>query len=301
MRGCWFTKVTLIVLALVLAFGASCAREGAKTSDKIVVAVSILPQVEFVEEVGGDKVDVIVMVPSGASPHTYEPTPSQMTGLSQARMYTKVGSGIEFELIWMDDLIALNEDMLVIDCSQGVKLQEVAGAHGQEVEGDHEHGMMDPHIWMSPRNAQIMVQNICSGLIQIDPDNWVYYERNRDVYLEKLDQLDQDIQDGLSEVPSRVFMVYHPALGYFARDYNLTMIAIEEEGKEPTPAGLAYLIEQAKEQNIEAIFASSRSNPQGAQVIADAIGGRVVFVDVLARDYLVNLRILLDELVPAME
>jgi len=249
-----------------------------------------------VENIGGDKVDVTVMVPPGASPHTYEPTPSQMAALSEARLYAKVGSSVEFELTWMDKLVAQNKNMLVVDCSKGIELQPMTASDEEKPAGS-----MDPHIWMSPRNAQIMVQNIANGLIHIDPDNRAYYEQNRDVYLQKLAQLDQDIREGLSGVRNRVFMVYHPAFGYFASSYDLTMLPIEAEGKEPTPAGLQHLIEQAKEQNIRVVFAEPQFNPQSAKVIADAINGRVVLIDPLARDYIENLRILLGELAQAME
>lgn len=278
---------------------ASCS-QNTEVTTKLGVIVTILPQAEFVENIGGDKVSITVMVPPGASPHTYEPTPSQMAALSEARLYARVGSGVEFELTWMDKLIAQNKDMLVVDCSQGVPLQEMAA--DDEHEGDeHEHGAMDPHIWMSPKNAQIMVQNIAAGLIQIDPDNRGYYEQNRYAYLQKLAQLDRDIRNGLSGVINRTFMVYHPAFGYFASNYDLTMLPIEAEGKEPTPAGLQHLIEQSKEHNIRVIFAEPQFNPQSARVIADAIDGRVVLINALARDYIDNLHTLMVEMVQAME
>jgi zinc transport system substrate-binding protein len=172
----------------------------------------------------------------------------------------------------------------------------------EEHEGEeHEHGDMDPHIWMSPQNTQIMVGNIADGLIQVDPENRVDYEQNRDAYLQKLEQLDLDIREGLSGVKNRVFMVYHPAFGYFASNYDLTMLPVEAEGKEPTPSGLQHLIEQAKEHQIHVVFASPQFNPQSAKVIADAIDGRVVLINPLARDYIENLRILMGELVQAME
>ena len=197
--------------------------------------------------------------------------------------------------------------MLVVDCSKGVQLRELVSAHELEDEEhednghEHEHGAMDPHIWMSPRNTQIMVGNIADGLIQIDPENRVYYEQNRDAYLKKLAQLDQDIHEGLSGVKNRVFMVYHPAFGYFAGSYDLTMLPIEDEGKEPTPAGLQHLIEQAKEHDIRVVFAEPQFNPQSAKVIADAIDGRVVLINPLARDYIENISTLMGELVQAME
>jgi len=281
----------LLLLAVVLAISILSCERKEEISGKIKVVVTIPPQAEFVERVGGEKVAVTVMVPPGANLHTYEPTPSQMTSLAKAQMYAKVGSGIEFELVWMDKLMAINKDMLVVDCSRGIEIQGMVG----------EQEAMDPHIWMSPRNVKIMVQNIFEGLVQIDPDGEAYYQRNLGSYLQELTRLDQDIRDGLAGVTNRRFMVYHPAFGYFAREYNLTMLPIEAEGKEPTAAGLARLIEQAREHDIKVIFAEPQFNPQSAEVIAEAIGGRVVLIDPLARDYLANMRRLLDELVSAMQ
>jgi len=280
-------------------FVISCTQEG-EASDKIGIIVTIPPQAEFAEKVGGENVDVTIMVPPGASPHTYDPTPSQIVEVARAEIYAKVGSGINFELVWIDKLTAQNDDILIVDCSEGVQLIEMAGIEEHEEE-DHAHGTMDPHIWMSPMNARIMVQNICDGLVQVDPANRAYYEANRDAYLLSLEQLDQDIRDGLSQVTNRIFMVYHPAFGYFAEAYDLTMLPIEAEGKEPTAAELVRLIDTAKEHNIKIIFASPQFNPQSAEVIADKIGGRVVFIDSMARDYINNLRTLLGELVVAME
>ena len=293
---------TLIVciLATGLMFTVlSCAPEG-EADDRVGVVVTVLPQAEFVENVGGEKVSVTVLVPPGASPHTYEPKPAQMAALAEAEMYAKVGSGVEFELVWLDKLIATNKGMTVVDCSKGVELQET------EAEGEHEkehenHSRMDPHIWMSPLNAQIMVRNICDGLIGVDPENRRYYEQNRDDYLQQLTEIDRKMRDGLAEVKNRRFMVYHPAFGYFASEYNLDMITIEEGGKEPTAASLVRLIEQAKAHDIRVIFAEPQFNPKSAEVIAEAIGGRVVLIDPLAKDYIDNLRIILSEMLPVME
>jgi len=281
-RTRWF-RVSLLAVAVGLAVPVGCGK-AANPAGEIGVVVTILPQVEFVENVGGEKVDVTVMVPLGAGPHTYEPLPSQMKALARAKMYAKVGSGVEFELVWMEKLVATNQKMLVVDCSRGIQLME-----------------KDPHVWMSPLNAKIMVQNICDGLVQVDPANRAHYEKNRDAYLHKLTELDQDIREALSGVTNRRFMVYHPSFGYFAKEYNLTMLPVEEEGKEPTPAGIVRLIEQAKEDNIKAIFASPQFNPRSAEVIADEIGGSVVLIDSLAGDYIANLRTVLGELVQAME
>ena len=281
----------LVVTALIIS-GASCAPR-AEVTDRIGVIVTLLPRAEFVASVGGEKVSVTVMVPPGASPHAYEPTPSQMVTVTRAKMYAKVGSGIDFELVWMDKLVTANQKMLIVDCSDGVQLQKLAGAQ--------ERSALDPHIWLSPLNARLMVQNIANGLMQIDPDNLAYYEKNRDAYLQKLTRLDRDIRDSLSAVTNRRFMVYHEGFGYFARDYNITMLPIEEEGKEPTAIDIADLIKLAKEHKIKVIFTSPQFNPQSARVIAEAIDGRVVFIDPLAGDYIDNMYRLLREMVQAME
>ena len=244
-----------------------------KNEEKIGVAVSILPQAEFVERIGGDKVKVTVMVPPGASSHTYEPTPSQLKEVSKAKMYAKVGSGIEFELAWMDKIASVNKKMLIVDCSKGIKLID-----------------NDPHIWLSPRNAKIMVENIYQGLIKIDPANQEYYARNKEKYLQELDKLDNEITQALSGKKNRKIMVYHPAWAYFCRDYDLEQIPIEKEGKEPTPQGIASLIKQARENNITVVFASPQFNTKTAETIAKEINGKVVLIDPLAENYLENMR-----------
>jgi zinc transport system substrate-binding protein len=288
-----FTLLSLIIILVIILspLTISCTQEEAEPPEKIGVAVTILPQAEFVESVGGEKVEVTVMVPPGASPHTYEPSPSQMVAVSGAKMYAKVGSGINFELAWMDKLAEQNKEMTVIDCCKGIQLQET---------GEH-NGFIDPHIWVSPVNAKVMVQNICDGLVQIDPDNADYYRENCSSYLQKLSELDENIREGLSEVTNPVFMVYHPAFGYFAHEYGLTMIPIEEEGKEPTAAGLLHLVEQAKQHNIKVIFASPQFNTESAKVIADAIEGKVILIDPLKKDYLANMQTLQGDLIHVME
>ena len=279
-------KAISIISVLMMAVAVlviSCAPK-TEPIERVGVVVTILPQAEFVQSVGGEKVDVTIMVPMGQSPHTYAPTFSQLAAVKQAKVYIKVGSGVEFELVHMDKIVEANEDMLVVDCSQGIELME-----------------KDPHIWLSPRNAKIMVENICNGLIQVDPENKEYYIQNKNEYFTKLDDLDEDINNSLEGVTNRSFMVFHPAWGYFARDYNLTQIPVEIEGKTPSPRDVANLIQEAKEHNIKVLFASPQFDVRSAETIAEAIGGRVVFIDSLARNYISNMHMVLSELVQGME
>ena len=244
-----------------------------ETPGKIRVNVTILPQAEFVEKIGGEKVEVTVMIPPGASPHTYEPTPKQLIEVSKAEIYFQVGSGVDFELSFMDKIIGINSRLLIVNCSEGIKIID-----------------KDPHVWLSPRNAEKMVRNIYDALVRIDPENEDYYRRNLESYLKELEKLDRDIRVILGNVTGRCFMIYHPAWGYFARDYNLTQIPVEREGKEPTARGLMALIDQARRLHMKVIFVSPQFDKKKAETIAENIHGRIVLLDPLAKDYVENLR-----------
>ena len=269
------------VVLMLAATTAGCTGTDRQDDGKIVVAVTIPPEQEFVERVGGDHVRVILLVPPGADPHTYEPPPGVIADLADADIYAVVGSGIEFELAWKDKIAAMNPGMLVVDCSRGIDLIAT---------GEDGHRGTDPHIWLSPRNAKVMVENICQGLIEVDPANADEYRRNADAYQGELDALDREIAGALAESGVEKIMVYHPSWAYFARDYGLEEIPIENEGKEPSPRGIEHLIEQAKEEHITVIFASPEYSTRSAEVIADEIGGTVVLVSPLAKDYLANMR-----------
>jgi zinc transport system substrate-binding protein len=285
----------------VLTFSLVACSESSNKEHKIGVVVTLLPQAEFVERVGGDRVHVTVMVPPGADPHTYEPTPGQMADFTKAHMYAKVGSGVEFELVFLDRLLVQNQTMMVVDCSDGLQLMEMVEHEHQEHSENEHHSGNDPHVWLSPRNAKIMVENIYQGLVQVDKEGAEYYNKNRDTYLAELDQLDKEIGEGLKSTKNRRFLVFHPAWGYFAKDYNLEQIAIEIGGKEPSAKDITYLVQEAKKHNIKVIFASTQFNPQSAEVIAKEIGGRVVFIDPLVRNYLENMRLVMKELIDGME
>jgi len=275
---------------------AACATEG-MSSSAVGVVVTIPPQAEFATSVGADLVDVAVMVPPGASPHTHEPTPNLMNVVADAAIYAKVGSGVEFELSWLDKILAQNKDILVVDCSQGISLRRPSA----EEEGQHQTpGAADPHVWMTPANAMIMVGNIADGLIGVDPDNRAYYEENRDSYLQQLEALDRDIRSALSGMSDSTFIVYHDSFGYFADEYGLTMLPIEVEGKEPTAAGLVRVVDEARERGVKVVLASPQFSLETPKVIAAEIGARVVVVDSLAEDYVANMRAFLEDLVQAM-
>ena len=248
--------------------------------EKIGVVVSILPLAEFVEQVGKDKVEVTVIVPPGADPHLFELTPVQLKKISQAQLYVEVGSGLNFELTWMDKIKLIYKDMLICNSSIGITLVD-----------------KDPHIWLSPRNAKTMVENISEALIKIDPLSQKYFKKNSIEYVNKLDILDKEIKARLEGVKNRRFISYHPSWGYFAKEYDLIQIAIEDEGKEPSAASLTHIIDQTRAFNISIILVSPQYNIKSAEVVAKEVGAQIIKADPLSMDYINNLRKLVEEII----
>lgn len=287
-------KLIISIILCILVLTPLCIGQGsdANKNDKIIVYATIQSQKEMIEAVGGDKVTVNIIVPPGDSPHTRDLTPSQLTDLAKARIYVMVGSGVEFEVKSIDKIRDLNKNMIVIDSSKGIELISI-GFHAHEGEELHseEEGGKDPHIWNSIKNGKTMVQNIYDGLILVDPDNKEYYLKNRDEYIMKLEEADQYIANELTDIPNRSFMIFHPSWGYFSRDYNLTQIAIEVGGKEPTLQSLSHTIEEAKEENIKTVFVSPGFSSKAAEIITKEIGGKTEVLDPLAENYIENLKI----------
>lgn len=282
-----FTIIVIIAVGLLSLYQSS----DLDYVEKPRVVVTILPQAEFIEKIAGDKVSITTMVPPGASPHTYEPRPSQMIEVAEAEMFAKVGTGLDFELVWMPKIIETNPNILIVNSSEGIHLIEM-GAHDNE----YQLGGKDPHVWLSPKKAIIMVENLYEGLVKIDPDNKEYYTKNKDVYINSLKELDSTIMQTFSGLKTKKFMVYHDSWGYLAYDYGLEQIPIQKEGKEPTPEGIATLIDQARENNITIIFASPEFEIQTAKTISEEIDGTVILISPLAKDYIENLKRMSDEI-----
>lgn len=277
---------------LVLVFLLACAPSDPEQPDKdsVQVTVSILPQQYFVKRIAGDTVKIHVMIPPGHNPHSYEPSPQQIKTLVDSKMYFRIGH-IAFEKAWMKRLTEINPNMTVIDTSSGVQL--IAGRAGQNINhhhGEHLHSGVDPHIWLSPSAVRIQLKHIMKGLCQVQPGNKETYQKNMENLLKDIDDLDKTIRQNLADIQSRKILVYHPAWGYLARDYHLTQIAIETEGKEPNPAQLKGLIETAKKEKIGLIIVQKQFDLHNAETIAREINGRVIALDPLAQDWLQNMR-----------
>lgn len=265
------------------------AEPEAMSAAPMQVMVSILPQKYFVERVGGDRVQVAVMVEPGASPATYEPKPDQMTALSQAQAYFSIG--VPFEKAWLERIQAANPALQLVDTTAGIERRPM-GANTEN---------LDPHVWLSPALVKIQAQAIAATLSALDPSYATAYQSRLDAFAADIDALDAGIRTTLDGVSQRKFMVFHPAWGYFAHDYDLEQIAVEVGGQEPSAAELAALIERAEAEQISVIFAQPEFSTQAAETIAGQIGGEVILIDPLNPDWLGNMQTVADTFARVLE
>ena len=257
------------------------------------IVVSILPQKVFVDKIGGDKVNTIVMVKAGASPHNYEPKPSQMKEITKANLYLSIG--VEFEKVWLEKFKNQNKNLMVKDISKDINKSAMESHthkshHEEEHEKKEEIESKDPHIWVDPINVKQIAQNIFEILSAVDKNNTKYYKTNLNNYLNELDALDRNITNILKNTTKESsFMVFHPAWGYFAKRYNLIQLPVEVEGKEPKMKALVQLMKKAKEAKVKAIFTQPEFSDKSAQIIADNLKIKVIKASPLAENWSENL------------
>lgn len=265
----------LILLILVSACG-----NPSQKADKPILTVTLEPLRYLTEALTGNDFQVVSMVPKGSSPESYDPTPQQLVNLSQSQAYLRIGY-IGFEQAWMKKLEANCPNMKVFDTSKGIDLIRGEG----HWHGDHFHeGGVEPHIWSSTRNAVIIAENICTALYELNPTQQEVYRQRLDSLKQVIAQTEKEIRTLLQEADS-TFLIYHPALSYFARDYGLKQISIEEGGKEPSPARLKVLIETTRKENTHVIFVQQEFDQRNAQLIADELGVNIVSINPLSYDW----------------
>jgi zinc transport system substrate-binding protein len=254
---------------------------------KINIAVSIIPQKNFVEKIAGEKANVFTIVKPGASPHTYEPKPSELKEISQANIYFPIK--IDFENAWLKKFVTQNRDMKIVEMTKGVNF--ITMKKHKHHDGKEETIIKsDPHTWTSALNVKIMAKTIYETLIEIDAANKEFYKNNYLNFLDEINLTDKKIREILIDVNNNSkFMVFHPAWGYFAREYGLVQFPVEIEGKEPKPKELIKIIEEAKKENIKAIFTQSEFSTKSAQTIADSLNIKVLKETPLAEDWSENL------------
>ena len=288
--------LTMTIASLTACSGPSVKEKEAKTP--LQVTVSIVPQEYFVKRIGGDRVSVNAMIQPGTDPHTYEPKPEQLKTTAQSQAYFKIG--VSLEDAWKDRLNSVNQQMLIVDTSQGVDKIPLTAEHNHDHDHDHDHSKeekhqagkntLDPHIWLSPKRVKAQAKTIYQTLAQLDPGQEAIYRANLEKFSQELDALDQEIRQNLAGIKNKKFMVFHPEWGYFAQDYGLEMIAIEIDGNEPSAAQLSQLIKQAKKENIKVIFTQPEFSQKSAETIAREIGGQVIPISAFAENWSENLR-----------
>jgi len=265
-------------LVLVLTIGillAGCYSEAPGPKNKILFA-SILPLKYFADKIVGNTWVVEVMVPPGVGPETYSPTPRQMMMLAKAKGYLSIGY-LGFEQAWLENFRSTNLQMQLILTSININLIKEGEQHR-----DHAHLQgVDPHIWSSPKTAVRIARNICDGMVKIDPENSDLFRKNLDLLLTEIQAVDSTVTALLSGSSEKKFIIFHPALGYFARDYGLEQLSIEFEGKVPSPRHLKTVIETAKSENIKFIMIQKEFDMENAEIIAKETGSTIVQIDPL--------------------
>lgn len=269
-------KQTLSILFMAAALLTACTGKQHNRGER-VITVTIEPIRYFTEQIAGDKFKVVSMVPGGNSPETYDPTPQQLVHLSGSEAYFRIGY-IGFEQTWMQRLTENAPKMKVFNLSQDISLIKEEGHR----HGDHFHdGGVEPHIWNSPTNARIIAQHIYQALCQLDPENEDFYARNLDKVNREIEETDNEIRTLLNKPHDKTFLIYHPALSYYARDYGLHQISIEENGKEPSATHLKRLVDLCKQEDIRVVFVQQEFDTRNAALIAKETGTQPVSINPL--------------------
>lgn len=245
------------------------------------VVVSVGPQATFVREVAGDLVNTVTVLPPGANHETYSPPPQDMEKIGNASLYLTLGLPTERANI-LPKVADMNRNLKIVDVQT-----EVARSYAPRFFAPDD---QDPHIWLSPKRAIVMVQLTAKELSTLDPANRTTYEANAQLYAGKIAAVDRELLDSFKSMANRTFIVYHPAFGYFADDYNLTMVAIEEEGKEADPRRMREIIDMAREKGLKIIFYQEEIDGRQSRTFAEELGGKAEKVSPMAPDYIDNLK-----------
>ncbi|MHB8769541.1 MAG: metal ABC transporter solute-binding protein, Zn/Mn family [Syntrophales bacterium] len=262
-------RLILCILVLSLLSRAECP-----AADQVRVTVTLLPQAYFVERVAGPHAMVNVLIPKGASPETYEPTPQQLIALSESRLYIKVGApGLPLEEKHLKTAAGRNRQLRIVSMSEGMTYREG-----------------DPHVWTSLIAARLAARHIAAALTDCDPAHGEEFQKNLRVLLADIDSLDREIRRAIGPMRGAAFMVYHPAWGYFADEYGLIQLTVEEEGKPVNAAHIRRMVDLARAKGIRSLIVQKGFDAKSARAIAREIGGRVVEADPLDRDWLQGMK-----------
>ena len=277
--------VKYMLAALIgLSLLGACKRQA---PDENRITVTIEPQRFFADRIGGDRFIVQSMVAPGQNPESYDPTPQQMISLGKSRAYFKIGY-IGFELVWMERIRQNNPQLNIFDLSENMPLiQGEEHDHDHEAEDHHHHhGGIDPHIWSSFEGGKAVAHNTLNAFIALDGEHADEYRTNYEKLLEEIETTEQQVREILAPLKGTTFIIYHPALTYFAQEFGLNQLCIENEGKEPTPQHIRRLIDAAKESGAKVAFIQQEFDKKNAELIAREAGCKLVVINPLAYEWL---------------
>ena len=240
---------------------------------KMGVVASITPLADFARRVGGDRVNVTLLLPPGASPHAFEPSPRLVREIANAVIFIRIGAGLEF---WADKIVSsAGGDLETITCSDGIPLLRLSDPDG------HNAGGVDPHIWLDPTICISIVRRIAEAFARKDPLSAGYYRANAEAYAAELSRLDREIAGKVRSFRTREYVTFHSAWNYFSRRYGLKVIGVIEEspGKEPAPRHLGKVLADLKRLKAKVVFAEPQFNPKMAEVLGREAGAEVLILD----------------------
>ncbi len=270
-------KKIILICIIALFFSVQYAH-----AEKIKVVASIFPLGDIARQVGGERVDVKVMLPPGASPHTFEPTPLEMIEIQKANVFVKVGAGLEF---WAEKMLgaAGGKKLIIVEASEGIPLIKGLHFYGTETsEKSHDISeSADPHVWLDPVYAKTIVDKIKDAFSKADPGGGAYYAENAMRYKAELERLHKEISEKVRGFRLKEYVSFHSAWNYFSARYGLKAAGVIEEspGREPSPKHMAKIIKEIRRTNSKAVFAEPQFNPKIAEVIAKEAGAKVLFLD----------------------
>lgn len=280
-------KIVLSVTLVVSSFLLTSCNKSKINSDsefdnkKPTITVSIVPEKTFVKAVAGNLVNIVTMIPPGESPENFEPTPDLLQKFSNSKIYFSINVPTEINSI-IPKINDFNKDVRIVNLADEVKKTYP--------EREFSPGNRDPHIWLSPKRSKVMINIIKTELCNLDPTNKDTYTKNAEKFIKEISSLDKEIKASLKHIKNKSIIVYHPAFGYFADDYDLEMIALEHEGKEANPKDMQKTVDFAKKKNIKTIFYQAEIDSKQAQTLADEIGGKAEGLAPLAPNYIENLK-----------
>ena len=272
---------TMLAILIVLVATSACGAD-----EPLDVLVTILPQRSLVERLGEDAVHVHVLVGPGQTPETYDPTPRELAAVSAAAVWFTTGAPLE-ELL-LPRLRTLQPALAVVATTDGSALL-ASDPHADHDPG-HDHGEVDPHVWLSPRNTATQVQAMAAALARLLPDRAGRIAAAETALLAELAAIDRELTALFEPVRGRTFFVFHPAFGYLARDYGLVQVAIESGGLSPSPRHLAETLQAIRDRGATVIFVQPQQSDRLVRAVADEAGLAVATLDPLAPDHLANLR-----------